>query len=118
MLVHVHTSWAFVAAAVGYAAVAGVGAPPGLASDLIESAVGALALAVLLTAMAAGLGRTDTVVGFGLVVLYFLAASLPTSIQPGMADPSRLGQVVTGLMLLVGAWHAHRTTLRLAPPAA
>ena len=114
-LVHVHTSWLFVAAAVGQALAVGLGAPSGTAATVLESSVGLMALASVLTAIASERDRRETAFGLALVVLYFVGASLPDGVPSMAGGPANLALVVPALMVAVGLWQAHRATVRLMP---
>lgn len=94
---HAVASWLLVASIIGAVLFAAIDvAGPATALPI----VGLAALLVVITGVLAGAGLRRTAVGFGLLLLYFVAASAPTELQP----------VVT-LALFGGAvLHAERST--------
>jgi hypothetical protein len=86
----------------------------GLHVEFGYTAVGLLALAVVLTAVAAGVDRRSTAIALGLLLLYFVQTLLPAlrSVLPAMAAL----HVVNALLLFALAlFYALRTWQRLRP---
>jgi hypothetical protein len=117
---HVATSWLFVLVICVQVLLAGA-AMTNLGGDgdfslhvgFGHSVVGLAALAVVVTAVIGGMPRRDTAIAFGLLLLYFVQATLPVlrELVPMLAALHALNS-----LLLFGAavWYARRTSVRTA----
>jgi hypothetical protein len=117
---HVATSWLFVLVICVQVFLAGA-AMTNLGGDgdfslhvgFGHSAIGLAALAVVVTAVIGGMPRRDTAIAFGLLLLYFVQATLPVlrELVPMLAALHALNA-----LLLFGAavWYARRASVRTA----
>jgi hypothetical protein len=112
--VHAAAAWLFVAAILAQvflagSAIANLGGSGDFTSHMEfgYSAVGLAALAVLLTAVAAGGPRRSIGISFGLLLLYVLQTALPSlkTVSPAIAA---LHPVNALLLFAVATWYARR----------
>jgi hypothetical protein len=73
------------------------------------TAIGIVALAVLLTAVAARADRRDTLIAFGLLVLYIVQTTLP-AFRGSMPALAALHPVNAMLLFGLSAWYARRAS--------
>ncbi|HEU4671344.1 MAG TPA: DUF6220 domain-containing protein [Candidatus Limnocylindrales bacterium] len=121
--VHAGTSSLLVAAIVvqvflAGAAIANLGGSGdfGLHVEFGYTAVGIVALAVLLTAVAARVGRRDTLIALALLVLYVVQTTLP-AFRSSLPAVAALHPVNAMLLFGLSAWYARRAYRAIADTA-
>ncbi len=114
--VHAGTSWLLVAAIVVQVFLAGAAiADLGGSGDFSAhigfgyTAVGLVALAVVLTAVLARVGRRDTLIALGLLVLYVVQTTLP-AFRASFPAVAALHPVNAMLLFGLSAWYARRAS--------
>jgi hypothetical protein len=123
-LVHAIVAWAFVASIViqvflAGAAIANLGGSGDFKTHIEfgYTAVGLVALAVLLTAVAARVPRRDVATSFGLLLLYVIQTSLPSA-KANYPAVAALHPVNALLLFALATWYARHAWRERAASAA
>ena len=109
--VHAWVAWAFVAAIVIQVFLAGLAIPQLGGNGNFEThqgfgyAIGLVALALVLAAVAARAGRTRILQALGLLVLYVVQTILP-NLDPGLSIAAALHPLNAAVLFSLAAWYA------------
>jgi len=114
--IHAWVAWAFVAAIVIQVFLAGLAIPQLGGSGNFEThqgfgyAIGLVALALVLAAVAARAGQARILQALGLLVLYVIQTVLP-NLDPGLSIAAALHPLNAMILFVLGIWYA-RTVWR------
>jgi hypothetical protein len=118
--VHVLACWLLVGAIAVQVFLAGAAMPNfggsgdfGAHAEFGFTVVGLLALAVVLSAVAAGVDRRGTAIAFGLLLLYFVQTALP-ALRGTLPEAAALHPVNALLLFALATWYAWRGQARFA----
>ena len=121
--VHAWVAWAFVASIVAQVFLAGL-AIPQLGGDgnfvnhqSLGYAIGFIALALVLTAIAARAGRTRILQSLGLLGLYVIQTILP-NLDPDLSLAAALHPLNAMVLFVLGIWYARQVWVERATATA